>query len=714
MKSVSVPVLMAVLLCLSIACSAQNFNMSVVSRSFAQWQSVEDICVVGDYAYVSTRDSGLCILDVSDPAEPLEIACYEFDTPVSKSLVSNDILYVLSWDALNIFSVAEPADPQWLGTFTYEETELKYLALSGYYAYLAGTDNQFLIVNVSNPAQPFLESTQAVGFNYIRDMVVADGHLLIANQTSGLQIYDVIYPSEPQFQGVYQTHFVISSIAVSGDYVYVGSDNEVTANGLFIIDISQPSMPVPVGYMQTQQIRDISVSGSHILLRMYTTVQVVDVSAPQQPVIDYTYSHPYFIYASTASENRLFLGTTHNAGVRLSILDVSDLSEFSVLGHYGPLPEISDLARLGDTVFLTSDNTSLMAVSTTIPEHPVLLGELPLDVEGGPSLVLGSRLYTVVQENLIKIVDISSPAQMAVLGTIDCGAEVLSLVASGNYLYAGLRYQHGIKIFDVSAPDAVTQAGSIDIFYNINSMALDGDYLFVTAHGITVYDISNLSSPQQVWTTSIDLNWSNLQKVGDFLYATGYTTLDIFFCSNPELPVFASRYNTVDSINKMFVVQNRVYLACWSSVKVLERNATGQSELVGSYYTRGGPEAISADGNYVYVANSGNFLILYYGTTANEDEILPPAVMSVSNYPNPFRESTTISFELPRSGEVTTSIYNLRGQLIRTLRQGFSPAGKTELLWDGKDSRGNKAAKGIYYYEVSSDSGKYRGKCLRY
>ncbi len=74
----------------------------------------------------------------------------------------------------------------------------------------------------------------------------------------------------------------------------------------------------------------------------------------------------------------------------------------------------------------------------------------------------------------------------------------------------------------------------------------------------------------------------------------------------------------------------------------------------------------------------------------------------MQNYPNPFNPSTTISFSLPEASNVTLAIYNLRGQLIRTLHSGALSAGHHRMVWDGRDSHGVKVASGVYLYRLEA------------
>lgn len=71
------------------------------------------------------------------------------------------------------------------------------------------------------------------------------------------------------------------------------------------------------------------------------------------------------------------------------------------------------------------------------------------------------------------------------------------------------------------------------------------------------------------------------------------------------------------------------------------------------------------------------------------------------NYPNPFNPTTTISYQLAKSGEVTLKIFNIAGQEVNLLERGFKQAGNHQVSWDGKDSGGNSVASGVYFYQLT-------------
>lgn len=73
------------------------------------------------------------------------------------------------------------------------------------------------------------------------------------------------------------------------------------------------------------------------------------------------------------------------------------------------------------------------------------------------------------------------------------------------------------------------------------------------------------------------------------------------------------------------------------------------------------------------------------------------------NYPNPFNPETTIEFNLPRSEKVNVHIYDVRGNLVRTLLDGEQElSGYYRLNWNGQDDRGKPVSSGVYFYRIQA------------
>lgn len=79
---------------------------------------------------------------------------------------------------------------------------------------------------------------------------------------------------------------------------------------------------------------------------------------------------------------------------------------------------------------------------------------------------------------------------------------------------------------------------------------------------------------------------------------------------------------------------------------------------------------------------------------------IPSNLVLNQNYPNPFNPETTIRFSIPDKGEVKLSIFNIKGQKVKTLLNSNMPAGKHSIVWDGKNDNGRLSASGIYFTRI--------------
>jgi hypothetical protein len=81
--------------------------------------------------------------------------------------------------------------------------------------------------------------------------------------------------------------------------------------------------------------------------------------------------------------------------------------------------------------------------------------------------------------------------------------------------------------------------------------------------------------------------------------------------------------------------------------------------------------------------------------------------------PNPFRASTTISFELPQAGPVKLQVFDILGRHVATLEDQKLPAGSYAIPWSGKDESGKTVAPGIYFYRLETPTLNETKKAIR-
>jgi hypothetical protein len=89
-----------------------------------------------------------------------------------------------------------------------------------------------------------------------------------------------------------------------------------------------------------------------------------------------------------------------------------------------------------------------------------------------------------------------------------------------------------------------------------------------------------------------------------------------------------------------------------------------------------------------------------YASTAVADEQAPAAGLMLSCTPNPFNESTRISFRIMDSVPVKLTVFNLKGQKVKTLAESILPGGAHSFGWNGRDALERKLPAGVYFVRL--------------
>ncbi len=111
------------------------------------------------------------------------------------------------------------------------------------------------------------------------------------------------------------------------------------------------------------------------------------------------------------------------------------------------------------------------------------------------------------------------------------------------------------------------------------------------------------------------------------------------------------------------------------------------------------------------VSNNGKMLLLdrlqlWSSYVDNEDiiDVSSPGIVLTAN-PNPFSSNTSVNWQQKEASTVKVKVYDIKGQLVRTLLEGQMPKGKNSFEWNGKDNKGNRVANGMYFLNLKDDAG---------
>jgi len=217
---------------------ADPMNPILAGTFSAGFGNISDICIKGNYAYVSGNNSGLLVVDLVNTPKLVLAGKYSQMPNAVAVDVAGDYAYVLNYNAAGLY-----------------------------------------IINISNPGAPKLVKTLSMS-NMLN--IVLTGNYAYIVGLSGLQIIDVTDPKIPKLVGRYSTgDNWVHSIFVSGNRAYFASGDYA----LHIVDVSNPKAPVLIGkqFLEDNTVGGIYFKDNYVYLgRQLTELRVINVAEPMQ------------------------------------------------------------------------------------------------------------------------------------------------------------------------------------------------------------------------------------------------------------------------------------------------------------------------------------------------------------------------------------------------------------------------------------------------
>lgn len=407
------------------------------------------------------------------------------------------------------------------------------------YAYL-GVGPELVIWDVTNPAQPAHVGATLLP-QEITDVEIAGSLAYVL--ADGLRIVDVSDPAAPQEIGFYQTPEYTHSLAVVNNKVYL-----VAHRGLWIVDVSDPTAPLELGFCALTQVisNKVAVYGDKAYVAtsgrdLLSTggLSIVDVSNPTKPgeISRLVLSRPPLVREIGRVDDWVYLAGDGGL-VIINVADPTQPLQSSELNAESPVVATAGPSLANRYVYLTDRNSGLHIADITDPTRPVKVGFAPLSPQPGDMAVADGYAYMVNGTGL-QIFDVTSPATPTQVGQYFApNGKFTQMAVQSQYLY--LASNDGLNVIDVSRPASPVP---VSIFYlpqNIRAVTAQEHYLYVAAEDcendcqgtIRILDISNPISLTEVSSYELPGRALGLAIADHYAYVDsgGLLILDI---SNP-------------------------------------------------------------------------------------------------------------------------------------------------------------------------------------
>ncbi len=540
--------------------------------SAAVAETVRDIAVDGNFAYLAVGDAGIVVFQLA-AAEGLKIvARYRSGGSANGLVINNAILYIADGaNGLSIVDISDPTTLRQLGSHNKLGSTSR-VRMDAMGLLLLNSDYQLHLVDASDAWQPRLIGshdlsagpaissmqftrnlayvargnalTQVDFSNASVPMISSEGvnqggsrrawiegdSLYVADWFSGLHIYDISKPNYLRQLGNFHTAGSAKGVLVHGNVAYVGDDD----HGLQIIDISKAS--------DTHRLTEVATGGLAYTMKREDTLlyvadhrggfHIVDISDPAHAHKLGSYDTQGKAWAIAVREKTAFVADD-NAGI-LSF-DITTPEQPLPIGAFDPKGQAEDIVIRDNIAICAFFDRGLYLLDISDPANMREISHIPIPGNARGIAVAGDLIYLAAWDAGLQVVDISYLTDPKIIGRLDTDGSTWGVNIKGKYAYL-LDWWGGIKVADVSNPKAPRLVSRYHARAPIEQVHIKGKYAYLASGeaGVQVFDIKNPLNP--IWVTAMDLPGQvrDVLVSDDLLYALNANGhLDILDVSDP-------------------------------------------------------------------------------------------------------------------------------------------------------------------------------------
>ena len=444
------------------------------------------------------------------------------------------------------------------------------------------------------------------------------------------------------------------------------------------------------------------------------------------------------------------LAYTQGVAPKLNLVDgVVSHSEITLTEE--PVRAIDNIAPLAVPSFSVldapNDGGSRILLTWTLSPSDLLLEEGVVGVHG----------YSIYRKA-------GAEGEFAMIAQVDAGVSSFVDETALN----GVRYTYQVRPFDLdneTVSDAEQTAMAVrnsvldsdgraifGLFGTDNRIGFDDFFIFADSFGLTVEDAGFDPAFDLAPSARIDFDdfFVFADNFGRSTAAAG-KRVPMLAGLNADARMYLDARTAMPSVGEEFVLDVRVadFVAVkgyglqvqydasqLEFVRALTDQPLGGSELAAPQMLsdEAGVLALVAHGDVVPDGEVGLSLV-FRATTEIEDTVIeitdsqtydsefgfnrltlpapvqlqtrPEAFALANNYPNPFNPATTIKYALPQAADVELTVYNVVGQVVRTLVAEHQSAGRYVVEWDATNGSGHSLSSGMYFYRLEA-GGEFR------
>jgi len=426
-------------------------------------------------------------------------------------------------NGLIIVDITDPANPFVKGRYN-TPGHSRSVKVTGNYAYVADKYGGLRIVNISNPSAPTLAGSCHYGNGWAEDLDLSGNYAYVSYDYGGLRVFNISDPANPTWVSSFATEDDTEGIAVSGNYAYIPLEDD----GIQVVNISNPAAPYQAQWLKKGDSgEDVAISGNYA----YVTdsgdgLLILDISNPSAAQLKGSYETPGAALGIDLSGNYAYVADSYNG---LQVINISNPSAPGLAGSYNESGlHGSDIAISGNYAYVTdgvynkfrifriSEGAS-KAITVNSPTggetwdigttHYIYWAHSGLTGDITIKLYKGGTYHSTIGTAAV----INGKFRWAIPTSLDPGSD-----------YKIKIYQGGVSGF--SADNfSITGSGSISPFIALNRTGLNFGAAGGNSTKAQTVLISNSGQGTLNWSVSPDQGWINVTPT----YGTGSGTIQV-------------------------------------------------------------------------------------------------------------------------------------------------------------------------------------------
>ncbi|RKU28699.1 hypothetical protein C6497_08030 [Candidatus Poribacteria bacterium] len=638
------------------------------------------------------------------------------------------------------------------------------IASDGENVFIADGKSGIHLIDVSKPQLPRILKT-IKGFQDASYIYIANGNLYALDTIRGLLVYrlnDIYNLENPHPKRTFIPTGIPLSVSTKGEDVYL-SDNAV---GVYILT------PDPLGGFNVKgtyprAVLDFEMSDDNILL-ISNNLHIINVDVPAEPKPITTLNTPGLASSIYRTQDFLYLTDIH-AGFH--IVNIRNPFKPELITSHPTNGSANSLSlwktdTSEEYVYIADGLGGIQTFEITDPYSPKWLTHYDaggivydLDITNNES-----RIAIANGKAGLKVMELSDPYTGSVIQDLPSNHELGTLCVTLTEDLAFTGFEDGMEVVDITSGDILVR---INTKHPVSEIELIGDYAYLCAGSLIVVDISNIELSRIVSNRNLNGSVYKIDHNNTHAYIAalegGVHILDI---SNPSLPRPIHHFQTEGAATNVTLSDDFIYiLDTHLGVIKLDNSEQNNLRIVSTYkdttipivakvkndflflldvesmqvinidsmhremrYTQlHAPSDMLVTDNAIYIADlyqlntyqidtdSSNLSVEDY---TGEDGLTQKDLSNGSfnqlyqNYPNPFNPETWIPITLASDTDFSLSIYDEKGILVAIKQYGIHPQGKHILHWDGRNTKNEKVASGVYFYTINAGGFKATRKMV--